>query len=111
MKITEKDNYIILEDDKNDVKGFSNYLENHAYNQIKDKNLVIDLLKYEDLSLEDLIGFLQLSNDFRGRKKSFILVNNSIDIDSVPDEIALVPTYQEAEDYIQMDELQRDLGF
>jgi len=37
MKITEKENYIVVEDDKNDVLGFSNYLENHAYDEIKAK--------------------------------------------------------------------------
>lgn len=110
MKIVDKENYSILEDDKNNVTGFSNYLENHAYDQIKDKNVVIDLLKYDNLSLEELLTFLNLSNNHRKQNKSFILVNNALDIDEIPDELAVVPTLHEAEDYIQMDELQREFG-
>lgn len=110
MKITEKENFCILEDDKNNVKGFSNYLENHAYKKIKDKNVVIDLLKYENLSLEELLGFLKLSNKQRSQHKSFVIISNANNIDNVPEELAVVPTLQEADDYIQMEELQREFG-
>lgn len=111
MKITDKKNYSILEDDKNDVKGFSNYLENHTYKHIKDKHLVIDLSKYGKLTLEELLTFLKLSNTHRKKKKSFVIVNDTIHIDDVPDELAVVPTLQEAADLIQMEEIERDMGF
>lgn len=110
MKVTKKENYIIVEDDKNDVLGFSNYLENHAYDQIKDENVVVDILKYGELSLEELISFLQLSNQHRAHQHSFVIVNDTINIDQVPEELMVVPTLLEAGDVIQMDEIQRDLG-
>lgn len=110
MKVTEKENYIIVEDDKNDVLGFSNYLENYAYDQIKDKNVVVDILKYGELSLEELLSFLQLSNQHRANEHSFVIVNDTINIDRVPEELMVVPTLLEAGDVIQMDEIQRDLG-
>lgn len=108
MKITEKENYSILEDDKDNVEGFSNYLENHAYPQFKNKNVVIDLLKYKKLTLKELLTFLQLSNKHRKQNKSFIIVNDTININEIPDELAVVPTLKEADDYIQLDELQRE---
>lgn len=110
MKITDKEKFSILEDDKNDVKGFSNYLENHAYKHFKDKNVVVDLKKYKDLSLEELLTYLKLSNKHRQNKKSFVIVNDTVNIDDVPEELAVVPTIHEAEDYIEMDELQREFG-
>lgn len=110
MKITEKENYIIVEDDKNDVLGFSNYLENHAYDEIKAKNVVVDILKYGELSLEELLSFLQLSNQHRANNHSFVIVNDTINIDQVPEELMVVPTLLEACDVIQMDEIQRELG-
>ncbi len=110
MNIIEKENYSILEDDKNNVTGFSNFLENHAYNQIKDKNIVIDLLKYKKLTLEELLTFLKLSNKQRKENKSFVIVNDAINIEDIPEELAVVPTLHEAEDYIQMEELQREFG-
>lgn len=110
MKVTEKDNYVILEDEKNDVKEFASFLD-YVHQHYKDQNLVVDILKYGNLQLDELLSFLELSNKHRKAKKSFILVNDTINIDPVPDEIMVVPTLQEAEDIIQMEEIERDLGF
>ena len=110
MKVTEKENYKILEDEKNDVKGFSSYLES-IHGSFKNDNVVVDILKYGELSLEELLSFLQLSNKHRKNKKSFVIANDAINIDQVPEELQVVPTLQEAEDIIQMEEIERDLGF
>src|SRR5699024_9528245 len=101
----------VIEDDKSSVKGFSNYLENIAYKHFKDQNVVIDLQKYPQLKLEELLSFLKVSNRHRKRKKSFVIVNDTILIDQIPDELAVVPTMREAKDFIQMEELERELGF
>lgn len=108
MTITEKENYSILEDEKDNVEGFSNYLENHAYPQFKNKNVVINLLKYKELSLKELLTFLHLSNNHRKQNKSFIIVNDVLNTNDIPEELAVVPTLKEADDYIQLDELQRE---
>ena len=85
------------------------------YNHLHKKNYyltrIVDLLKYDTLSLEQLLVFLKLSNLHRANKKSFVFVNTSIDYDLIPDEIIVVPTIQEAEDIISMEEIERDLGF
>jgi len=39
------------------------------------------------------------------------LVCNAIDLDDTPEEIVVVPTLQEAFDIIEMEEMERDLGF
>lgn len=110
MKITQKENYLILEDEKDDVKSFASFLD-YKYDTIKNDNLVIDILKYGQLSLEELLSFLELSDKHRTAGKSFVIVNDTINIDSVPDELAVVPTLREAGDLIQMEEIERDLGF
>ncbi|WGK64333.1 ribonuclease Z [Croceiramulus getboli] len=111
MKVTEKEKYTILGDEEDDVKAFASFLEFVVPKGYQDKNLVIDLLKYEELSLPELLEFLVLSNKQRGNKRSFVLVNQGINHDTVPEEIMVVPTMQEAEDVIEMEEIQRDLGF
>ncbi|TQD40058.1 ribonuclease Z [Haloflavibacter putidus] len=110
MKVTEKDNYIIVEDEKNNVKGFANYLEKHADNVIANKNIVVDILKYGELKLEELLLFLPISNRQRAAKNSFVIANDTINIDEVPAELMVVPTLKEAADVIQMEEIERDLG-
>lgn len=110
MKVTEKDNYKILEDEKNDVKDFSSFLGS-VHQNFQEDNLVIDIQKYETLNLEELLSFLKLSNEHRMKKRSFVIVNTALNIDQVPEELQVVPTLQEAEDIIQMEEIERDLGF
>lgn len=110
MKRIEKDNYVILEDEKEDVKSFASFLDT-TYDHIKNDNLVVDILKYGALSLEELLCFLKISDKHRAEKKSFVIVNDTINIDHVPDELVVVPTLQEAADVIQMEEIERDMGF
>lgn len=110
MKVTNKDFYLILEDEKDNIKDFVSFL-NSVHDQYQDQNLVVDILKYGELSLEELLLFLKLSNKHRENKKSFVIANDTINIDQVPDELLVVPTLQEAEDIIQMEEIERDLGF
>ena len=77
----------------------------------EENNLVIDLLKYKQLNLTQLLLFLKLSNYHRSTKHSFVLVNDTINNDEIPDEIILVPTLEEAGDIVEMEEIERDLGF
>ncbi len=110
MKTEEKDNYTIFRDEKEDVNDFAQFLT-QIQDRFKDKNIVTDITKYGELTLEELLMFLKLSITHRKGKKSFVIVNDTINIDSVPEEIHVVPTLQEAEDLIGLEELERDLGF
>lgn len=110
MKIEEKDTYKIFQDEKDDVKDFAAYLEKH-HSRFAKENVVVDILKYGQLTLEELLAFLKLSNQHRKNQHSFVIVNDAINIDRVPEELVVVPTLLEAEDIIQMEEIERDLGF
>ena len=81
------------------------------YPKLKNNNIIVNLTSLKKLSLQDVIEFLELSNTHRSSKQSFVIVSNSIDIDETPDEILVVPTLQEAYDVIEMEEMERDLGF
>ncbi len=84
---------------------------NMEYKRLKNDNLVIQVTALNKLQLDDLLEFLQLSNKHRRAKHSFVIVNNSIELEDVPDEIIVVPTLQEAYDIIEMEDIERDLGF
>jgi len=111
MKISVGEKYTVLVDDRGDVVAFANYLEHIVPKKFEEDHLVIDLLKFEELNLEELVAFIKISTYHRASKHSFVLVNNAIDIDDIPDELVVVPTLQEAEDIIEMEEIERDLGF
>ena len=74
-------------------------------------HLIVKLSSLDEITLEDIIEFLRLSNNHRGSKKSFVIVSEKVDLDNVPDEIVVVPTMQEAYDIIEMEDIERDLGF
>jgi len=81
------------------------------YPKFENDNIIIKLGALEPVSTENIVEFLQISNTHRGNKLSFVLVNSKIDIDKIPDEIVVVPTLKEAYDIIEMEEMERDLGF
>lgn len=84
---------------------------NASYNEIKNDNVIVNLFSFGNISKSDLVEFLQLSKTHRASKHSFVIVANNISDDDLPEAIITVPTLQEAFDIIEMEEIERDLGF
>lgn len=110
MKSTRQESFLIIENEGEELTEFISELTRRE-NEISEDNLIIDLSNYKDLTAENLLGFMEFSSLHQNRNKSFVIVNDAVGIDDLPDELVVVPTMQEAEDMIQMDEIQRDLGF
>ena len=73
-------------------------------------NLIVILGSLIPLTRSELSEYLLLSNKHRENGHSFVIVTNNIDIDSVPEELIVVPTLIEAKDVIEMEEMERDLN-
>lgn len=108
MKLIEKKDYKILKDDNQDVMGFADKLTK-SHSEFEHSNLVIDLLDHKELTVKELLMFLEIANIHARHRRSFVIVNNSFSIDEIPEELVVVPTLQEAEDIVRMDEMERDL--
>jgi hypothetical protein len=67
-------------------------------------------LYHKDLTIDDVKLLLQLSEQHK-RQKSFIIVISDLDYNAVPDTLTVVPSILEAHDIIEMEEIERDLGF
>lgn len=111
MKIENHPNFVVLTDDRNDVKDFASFIGSQIPKNYQGQNVVVDLQKYDALELSELLLFLEISNLHRKNKHSFIIINHGIDINDIPMEMIVVPTLQEAGDIIEMEEIERDLGF
>ena len=111
MKIKNHPNFVVLEDEKDDIIDFATFIENQIPSNYKGQNVVLNLLKYNSMDLPQLLQFLKTSNLHRKTKQSFVIVNDALDIDDIPFEMIVVPTVQEAGDIIEMEEIERDLGF
>lgn len=81
------------------------------YPKFKNNNIIVALTSLNKLGLQDVVEFLELSNTHKATKHSFVIVSDKVDLDLVPVEIVVVPTVQEAYDIIEMEEMERDLGF
>lgn len=110
MKVEEKGHTVTVKDTKENLHTFLEKVT-ADYNSLKDKNIILDLTQHGSLTLNELLIFLQLSNRHRKSKKSFVLVVKDFDFSDAPDEMVVVPTLLEAHDIIEMEEIERDLGF
>jgi len=111
MKIENHNNFVVLEDEQNNLLEFATFLEFEIPSKFEKQNVVVNLLAIKELSLDNLSFFFKVSNLHRANNHSFVLVNDSISPDNFPDEMTIVPTIQEAEDIIEMEGIERELGF
>ena len=81
------------------------------YERFKNDNLIVNLTSLNKIPSGQIVEFLQISNKHRKAKHSFVIVTDKVELDEMPDEIVVVPTLQEAYDIIEMEEMERDLGF
>ncbi|RLD29162.1 MAG: ribonuclease Z [Bacteroidetes bacterium] len=81
------------------------------YSRFKNDNIIVNLTSLRPLISQDVVEFLKISNQHRNAKHSFIIVTDKVDVDDMPDELVVVPTLQEAYDVIEMEDMERDLGF
>ena len=110
MIVDKAGNITIITQEKASVKGLVQNIEK-VYDKYKKDHLIVKLSSLDKITLEDIVEFLRLSNNHRADKKSFVIVTEKADLDTIPVEIIVVPTMQEAFDIIEMEDIERDLGF
>lgn len=110
MKVTTKGHTIIIKDTEGDVVTFLEKI-NNQYNSFKDHNLILDISHDISVDVKSIKIFSDLAKTHKKAKKSLVLIVESIDFNKVPKSIIVVPTQLEAHDLIEMDEIERDLGF
>ncbi|GIZ08679.1 ribonuclease Z [Flavobacterium sp. UMI-01] len=110
MKVEEKGNVMTLKDTQGDLTAFLMKVT-HQYKTYENHNIIIDLLAYKEVSIEEVKSFLPLSKQHKKNKKSFVIVVSDFDYNALPTKLTVVPTLLEANDIIDMEEIERDLGF
>ncbi len=110
MIISKKKNYTHIKQSQNSVNLFFKEFKNR-YSEFQGEHIIIDFSEEFNTKIEELLLFLNISNQHRNDGTSFVMVCNGIDIDNIPDEINIIPTVTEALDILEMDAIERDLGF
>ena len=110
MKFELKDQNILVYQDEQLSSEFFVAYDLH-YPEFQSYNIILFPEKTQVLTSDFSEALLQRTKAHQAQKKSFVLVSSHLAYGDFPDEIVLVPTLQEAIDLIEMDEMQRDLGF
>ncbi|MGB0274791.1 MAG: ribonuclease Z [Flavobacteriaceae bacterium] len=113
MQITQQENTTIFSWEKTDPIGvdFRNLVKAH-YKNMQDQNIVVDLSPVGKLQSSHILEFSELSVYNKEQvNKSFVVVIGIMEIKALPDDISVAPTLQEALDLIDMEEIERDLGY
>jgi hypothetical protein len=106
MIIEKKENYTLISSDEN---SFSNFYASFLKKQkeFEKEHLVVQISDNIIITKEDFLLFLEYCN----KKTSFVIVNHFEYIDDLPENLNVVPTLIEAEDILEMEAIERALGF
>ncbi|MEN8123699.1 MAG: ribonuclease Z [Bacteroidota bacterium] len=116
MEINKTDHFTLvkpninkqLSTSQNIVKFYNDF--NKKYLNFKDNNIILDFSGNLNIDLKEILLFSQINNQHKKNKKSFVIVSDKIEIDKLPNEIITVPTLEEAEDIVELEDIERDLG-
>jgi hypothetical protein len=110
MKVEQKGHTVTIKDTQGDLVSFLMKVT-HEYKTFEKHNIIIDISLHKDLTTKGVNSFLPLSKMHKKAKKSFVIVANGVDFNAASHHLTLVPTMLEAHDIIDMEEIERDLGF
>lgn len=110
MKFEVTDHIALIFENQNNTIDFFKTFEN-IYPKIQSKNIIISLDDFQILASDFIEKILKISDSHQKGKRSFVIVSSRVVPDKLPETLIWAPTLQEAKDIIEMDEIQRDLGF
>ena len=108
MKVEEKLNYILISDDIDKNANFEKIEAN--INQAENQNIVLQA-SINNLNNGNIDRFISISEGKKANGTSFVIVSKEISVDTIPESLNVVPTITEAEDIIEMENIERELGF
>ena len=113
MKISQRGNTSVFTWDLSDTIfiDFRNLVKGH-YKNLHRQNIVIDLSLIKSLKPKQVLEFSEL-NCYHKEKilKSFVIVVGKMFNVEINIDIATAPTLQEAFDIVEIEEIERDLGY
>ena len=110
MQIERKETFVLVTGDEN---SFSEFFEAFLNNQkkLEKENIVTQLSDSINVSTNDFFSFLSIAEQKKENGTSFVLINSTINVNDFPDYLNIVPSIQEAKDVIEMETIERELGF
>lgn len=110
MKIEQKSDYILFDSEESVFTDFNTFFANNHEN-FANHNIFVYLSSKVSVDERDISVFLQYADSHKESGTTFVIICQNIDVDNFPESFNIAPTLQEAEDILEMENIQRDLGF
>jgi len=110
MNIEKKELYTIITSDEKSFSDFFNAFST-SHTSLKKEHLIVVFSEELNTTTEQISLFLDVAATHKSNGTSFAIVCNGIDIDAFPETFNIVPTFEEAIDVLEMEAIERDLGF
>ena len=113
MIIDIKDNTLTITYEQSDTIGSSFRDEiKIKHKNFSFKNIILDLSPMKKVSSKHIKDFVELAIYHKQfNNKSFVVVTGPIGLKHLPDGINVVPSINEAIDMIEIEDIERDLGY
>jgi hypothetical protein len=110
MQIEKKDTYTLISSDENTFEALQDSLL-EKINDFEKTHVILQISEKINVANKDFSLILKLAKNKQEKNTSFVLINAAINLDDLPEHINIVPTLQEAEDILEMEAIERELGF
>lgn len=110
MQIHKKETYLHIISDENSFQELYNSFLKEEKN-LEKEHIILQISDDIKASNKDFLLFLNIAEQKQENGTSFVVIYSEIDVDDFPENLNIVPTLQEAEDILEMENIERELGF
>lgn len=110
MLVEKKENYTLISSDENSFSEFYNSFLKREH-EFKNQHLILEISDKINPNKEDFLLFLSIAEQKKENGTSFVILNNKVNVDNFPENFNIAPTLIEAEDILEMEAMERELGF
>jgi len=110
MKIENKEKYTLISSDEKSFEEFYAVFKNQK-SAFEKEHLIVHLSDTFNTKNNEISLFLEYAHAKKENGTSFVIVDKNVDIDDFPETFNIAPTLQEAEDILEMEAIERELGF
>lgn len=110
MQIHKKETYLHIISDENSFKELYNWFLKEEI-KLRKEHIILQISEDIKANTKDFLLFLNIAEQKQENGTSFVVIYSEIDADDFPENLNIVPTLQEAEDILEMENIERELGF
>jgi len=110
MQLKETTNYTLITSDEKSLKEFQKSVFKKI-NDFETAHLILQISEDINIENKEFLLFLSVAEQKQENGTSFVIVNATVNADNYPENLNIVPTLQEAEDILEMETIERALGF